>query len=284
MENQEGYLKKIHEVEVDILDEIVRICDLHQLNYYLIGGTLLGAVRHKGFIPWDDDLDIVMPRSDYDKFCSFCQSELDERYMLHSIDTDKRYWLPFAKIRKKNTLFNESNISTIDAPKGIYVDIFPLDNALCEDSFEQRIRTKKIKAISSVIYFKRGLNIKFTPKTVLLSIIMFPFSIRALSKYQIKLMTKQNKKDCEYYINFGSNYNTVKQTILKSKYDPTAEVEFEGKKYKTLGDYEFFLKRIYGENYMQLPPMEKRVTHRPVEISFDLTADKNISGDKDEEI
>lgn len=282
MENKEEYLKKIHEVEVEILDEIVRICNLHKLNYYLIGGTLLGAVRHKGFIPWDDDLDIVMPRNDYDKFCKLCQFELDEKYMLHNIDTDKKYWLPFAKIRKKNTLFNEKNISTIDAPKGIYVDIFPLDNAICKNSLEQKIRTKKIKAISSVIYFKRGLNLKYKPKTVLLSVILFPFSIRVLSKWQIKLMTKQNKRDCNYYVNFGSNYDTVKQTILKSKYEPSTEVTFEGKKYKTLGDYEFFLKRIYGENYMQLPPVEKRVTHQPIEISFDLTDGKNILGDKNE--
>ena len=255
------------------MDEIVRICNKHNLKYYLIGGTLLGAVRHKGFIPWDDDLDIVMPRRDYIKFCELCSTELAPEFYLHGIDTDPTYWLIFAKIRKRNTLFNERSIVPISAPKGIYVDIFPLDEALCEHSMEQHLRTIAIKGLSCAVYRKRKLDICLPLKVKILTQPLLIFSIYRLSMWQLKLMTKHNHKDCDYYINFGSNYNTVKQTIPKSKYEPSCQVEFEGRLYNTLGDYTYFLRRIYGEDYMQLPPPEKRITHRPVRISFDMAAD-----------
>ena len=82
-------------------------------------------------------------------------------------------------------------------------------------------------------------------------------------------MTKCNNESCEYYINYGSNYNTVKQTIHKSKFEPSSKVEFEGKMYNTLSDPHYFLSRLYGEDYMKLPPEEKRVTHKPVSVCFD---------------
>lgn len=264
------YLNRLQHTEQEILDEIVRICEKFHLTYYLIGGTLLGAVRHRGFIPWDDDLDIAMPRGDYDRFCGLCASELDPRYMLHSIDTDRTYWLPFAKIRRKNTVFEESNIRGLDAPMGIYVDIFPLDNARCVDCPEQRIRTRLIKGISAVIYAKRGLPVAMTWKVKLLARVL-PLSIEALTRWQIRLMTKRNREECGYYINFGSNYNTVRQTMPKTVFDPACQLEFEGKRYSALADYRYFLNRLYGADYMQLPPVEKRVTHRPVRIVFDTT-------------
>ena len=273
MSSEYTYLPQLHETEVEILDEIVRICEKFGLKYYLIGGTLLGAVRHKGFIPWDDDLDIVMPRADYEKFCQLCATQLDEKYYLHSFDTDNSYWLIFAKVRKRNTLFNEYSISAIEAPKGIYVDIFPLDNAQYQDSFEQRFRTRLIKYMSLAIYQRRGLLVDISWKGKLASLPFRVFSIPVLTGWQKKLMTKMNDKPCDYYINFGSNYNTVKQTIPKYKYEPSARVEFEGKMYDTMMDYTYFLERIYGKDYMQLPPIEKRITHKPVAVSFDMVAD-----------
>lgn len=278
------YLKELHKVEVEILDEIVRICEKHSLKYYLIGGTLLGAIRHNGFIPWDDDLDIVMPRADYDKFCEICKTELDEKYYLHNIDTDNKYWLIHAKVRKNNTVFDEEIISNVDCHKGIFVDIFPLDDARDINSKEQLKRTRKIKIISALIYWKRKLKSKYSLKLKIVSLLFAPISIKKLTKYQLKLMTKFNNEKCDYYINYGSNYDTVKQTMLKSKYEPSCEVEFEGKRYKTLGEYKYFLERIYGSNYMQLPPEEKRATHMPLRISFDTTSEEIATGEQNEKI
>ena len=96
-----SYLQKLQQTETEILEEIDRLCEKHSIVYYLAGGTLLGAVRHRGFIPWDDDIDVAMPRNDYERFRDICLSELDERFYLHCPQTDKNYWLPFAKVRKK---------------------------------------------------------------------------------------------------------------------------------------------------------------------------------------
>lgn len=127
-------LQDLHKVEIEILDEIDRICRKNNINYCLVGGTLLGAVRHGGFIPWDDDLDVAMPRNDYEKFIDVCKNELSDDFYLHSIETDKTYWLPFIKIRKKYTIFEEKNIAGLGCKTGIYVDIFPLDDAIVIDS------------------------------------------------------------------------------------------------------------------------------------------------------
>ncbi len=273
------YLKQLQKTEVEILDEIVRICEKHNLKYYLIGGTLLGAVRHKGFIPWDDDLDIVMPRADFNRFCELCQVELGEKYYLHTINSDKEYWLIFAKVRKNNTIFDEKSISTVhDTHKGVFVDIFPLDEAKRPSSKVQKFRTFKIKTISMVIYRKKKLNIKFGIKTKIFAALT-PFSIKRLTKWQNKLMTKDNNKGYDYYINYGSNYKTEKQTILKTVYEPSCKLEFEGKLYNAPGNYEFFLERIFGADYMQLPPEEKRVTHNPLRISFDTNGPDEILED-----
>ena len=98
-------LQSLQKVEIEILDEIDRICRMNNINYCLVGGTLLGAVRHGGFIPWDDDVDVAMPRNDYERFMDVCKSELSDDFYLHSIKTDKTYWYPFIKIRKKHRKF-----------------------------------------------------------------------------------------------------------------------------------------------------------------------------------
>ena len=230
------------------------------LVYYLIGGTLLGA-RHKGFIPWDDDLDIAMPRYDYERFLDICENELNENYYLHCIRTDSKYWLPFAKVRKKNTLFDEANISKLNVKKGIYVDIFPLDKEFCENSREKAFRTKIIKNLSAVLLDKINFynNGSKTFKLKLVRIIFYAFSSKSIQNLQTKLMSKNNRKDCEYYVNYGSNYNTVKQTSPQSKYNPPVMLEFEGGQYYAPNDYAYLLERIYGKaHFLQVSEIRSR--------------------------
>ncbi|MBR5547928.1 MAG: LicD family protein [Clostridia bacterium] len=263
------YLRELQKVETEILDEIVRVCEENELDYFLIGGTLLGAVRHKGFIPWDDDLDIVMPRDSFDRFIRLCQKGcLSEEYYLHSKETDPEYWLIFPKVRKKNTIFDEKNIAHLDVPKGIYVDIFPLDDAKKEQSPGKWLRTKMIKYINAVLCYKKKIPVISRSK----KLCCVPFGWMPmiwLSTIQSRLMQMENGKNAEYFVNYGSNYKTVKQTMRKEVYFPPCKLEFEGKLYNCPNDWEYVLKRIFGPNYMQLPPIEKRVTHRPVRICFD---------------
>lgn len=261
-------LRRLQLTQVEILDEIVRICEKFNLRYYLTGGTLLGAIRHNGFIPWDDDLDIAMPREDYDKFIELCKTQLDDKYYLHCHETDNNYWLIFAKIRKKGTELNESNIKDLSVQKGIYVDIFPLDNAKKEDCFSKRVKTKTIKFLYTLIYNKIGIE---TKKSGLIKCILFfakPFSIGFLSRLADKLMRSENRRETAYYVNYGSNYNTVKQTIPKDKYEPSVKLKFEERDYLAPKDYDYVLRRVY-KDYMQLPPEDKRVLrHKPEWIDF----------------
>ncbi len=263
-------LDKLHSIQVEILDEIARICDSNNLDYFLIGGTLLGAIRHKGFIPWDDDLDIAMPRDAYDKFISLCYSQLSDEYILDSFENNSGYWLPFIKIRKKNTIYEEKAISAKrNIPKGVWVDIFPLDNVKYSKSMIQMLQAKLVKYIMGYIGRKQGYiqASSSVKKNILFNFFRF-INIPIAFKIQHKIMTIWNDQETRYFVNLGSQYNYVKQTIPKDKYYPPVKVEFEGKLYNAPNDWDYILTRIYGD-YMQLPPVEKRTSgHHIVKVDL----------------
>lgn len=117
----------------------MHICEKHDITYFLAYGTLLGAVRHKGFIPWDDDVDIAMPRDDYNRFKKVCKTELDEQYILQNHETEPSYWQGISqiKVRKDGTLFEEPWVANLDVHKGVFVDIFVLYYAAKQNSILQ---------------------------------------------------------------------------------------------------------------------------------------------------
>jgi len=261
-------LKKLQKTEFEILLEIVRICEKHNLMYFLIGGTLLGAIRHKGFIPWDDDLDIAMPRKDYTKFLDICKDDLHPNYFLHCTKTDKTYWQPFAKIKKNGTVFEQDAHVAINTHKGIFVDIFPLDNACKQKSIVQYFQALTTKSIRTILIYKRGLIIK--KKKIFLRIISFlvsPLPICLMTQIQEKIMRYNTNPQSRFFINLASNYNYTKQTIPKEDYLPPQRVVFEGMLFNAPNNWNYILTRIYGD-YMKLPPPEKRSTHQPVRIIF----------------
>ena len=135
LENQQ----KLHQCHIILLEEIKRICKKFDLKYYAIAGTLLGAVRHKGPIPWDDDMDIGMMREDYEKFLAAVKTELGDRFFLQNFDTDKGYGLNFSKLLLLDTVMIERNAADSGAYKCIYVDIFPLDNAPDDADLQEMI-------------------------------------------------------------------------------------------------------------------------------------------------
>jgi len=123
-------LKKLHQIQMEMLLEVRRICEKNQIKYSLIGGTLLGAVRHQGFIPWDDDADVGMLRRDYERFRKVCQADLNhERFYFQDDRNTKGYRWGYGKLRKKNTLFLRENQEHLDFGQEIFIDIFPLDYA-----------------------------------------------------------------------------------------------------------------------------------------------------------
>lgn len=119
-------LRKLQLSELDILKKFHEVCEKHNLTYYLTGGTLLGAVRHKGFIPWDDDIDVVMPYDDYKKLCKLPSEVFGEEFFLQNADTDVQYPLLFSKLRKNNTHAEEIDFKNLSLHKGHFIDVFSM--------------------------------------------------------------------------------------------------------------------------------------------------------------
>jgi len=267
--NQKEYLDKLHEVQIEILDEIDRICKENNITYFLVGGTMLGAVRHNGFIPWDDDVDIGMLRADYDRFKELCLNSdvLNKKYFLHCLDTDKNYWLPFMKVRKNNTTFGEKFIKNLDTHKGIFVDIFPYDNVKYEKNFFQKIRSFLILNIENAVLCKHKLKKANNCRRKIAVKSLMMLSLNQLYKFQNYLFNIKINKNTKYIVCFIAGGNPADETLERKRVFPVKEMEFEGKMYPCIKDYDYYLKRVYGD-YMKLPPKNKRVTHSPEIISF----------------
>jgi lipopolysaccharide cholinephosphotransferase len=159
--NNERYLVKLHQDILKIMDEVERICTKFHLCYYLMGGSCLGAIRHNGFIPWDDDLDIVMPRADFDRFIALlsddnnkCEKDrvLGDGFFLRWISTEKSYNLPYAKVCLKGTKFQEIN-GLAAKSAGIFVDVFPLDSC---GPYGKIIKLKSyfLSALNNCLFYK----------------------------------------------------------------------------------------------------------------------------------
>ena len=220
-------LKRLHGAELEIMEEFVRICNNHNLVYFLYGGTLLGAVRHNGFIPWDDDLDLAMPRKDYEEFLKIAPQEINEKFIIDNYKTNKNYYLNFTKIRNKNTVFiQDFQAESYKGPKGIWIDVFPLDNIKNEKGILQTFRVKIVKFLRAAVHYREGffLNRKYL---VIKKIIGKIFNIIPLNKiihFQDKLMKKNMNKNTEYFISIASQYSYKKQTMKKEVFLPAKEL------------------------------------------------------------
>lgn len=258
-----NYLPKLHEEIMLIMDEIVRVCEENRIKYYMIGGTLLGAVRHKGFIPWDDDLDICMPREDFNKFISICPFALSSSFELKWITTDNLYWLLFAKVCLKNTLFDQREYSKAGKSFGIFVDIFPIDESL---GYRKKLETRKkiLIKLSNMCEAKRGASSMHWCKKIISNLFPNIFLYRIIE--WLSTLDKDGK--LEYYTNYGSQRTVKRQTIRKEYYGSGIMLPFEERVYRAPSNYDAVLRSIFGDGYMNLPPKEKRRSHYPIRILF----------------
>ncbi len=132
-------LEKLHDVEIEILDEFVRVCKKNNLKYFLVGGTLLGAVRHEGFIPWDDDIDIGMPREDYEKFLKVMEEKNSEKYTVFDSRYDENYFFQFGRLSLNGTYWSEYWDNQVPFKLGIHIDLFILDK-VPENKFKRFLK------------------------------------------------------------------------------------------------------------------------------------------------
>ena len=218
---------QLRQIQLQILNEFVRICQVNSLRYCLYAGTCLGAVRHKGYIPWDDDIDVVMPRADYDKFIQITTKEDNSDFFLDYYTTNHSYGHNFAKFCKKHTLFIEPN----GIRQAIYIDVFPQDKVPGPDFVAKSkipVLIHKIDALTTVR--RDGLKGRdFKTKIVFYITRWMP--TRWLYCWEKKLMTRFEKTDAKYYLNYGTRYAFINETILITEFEPYVQMVFEGKKY-----------------------------------------------------
>ncbi|MCQ2381252.1 MAG: LicD family protein [Acidaminococcaceae bacterium] len=251
-------LKKAHIVMVEILKEIDKICLRHNLQWWIEDGTALGAVRHKGFIPWDDDCDIGMMRSDYEKFAKYAVQELPEGFLFQNRDVDPKYKRYIPKVRKKGTKLVEFNES-VNEPynQGIFVDIFVWDYFY---SFDKPLN--KLFTYMPDLRQKRKKYPRGDWHRMLLSILTgIPYALHSLGETIYKLVNRCYRKNknaplVSYEIHVSDNH-FYSQDIM---FPLQREIEFEGNYFPMPAKPHEYLTELYGD-YMQLPPLEERHTH-----------------------
>lgn len=255
-------LTKLQQTELEMLKSFIDVCEKLNITYYVVEGTLLGAVRHNGFIPWDDDIDIGIMREDYDKFLEKASELLPSHLFLQTYDTDSGYPRVFAKIRNSNTTFIETAVKDNKMNHGVYIDIFPLDR--CDfkkrNSFWFRNKEKLLSLRTTSLFS----NMKLSSKAKLFRLIscfLYPSAKKALVKLEKMYRSMPNG---EMIVNFSGVYGQ-REIMPKEWYGEGTKISFEGVSVTVPLEYAKVLSQVYG-NYMQMPPIEKRVTHHQTEV------------------
>ncbi len=255
--------RKVQLHQVEMLKQLINVFSQEGLTYFAIGGTALGAVRHQGFIPWDDDIDIAMPRADYEKFLTL-QSKLPKNFFIQNARTENNYCLYFSKVRDTNTLFLENRKSKYDINHGIFIDIFPWDEV--DDIKKQSKLVRKLKGKYRRSIFPNGEN------RSLLSV--FKWGMYKVFSGFKSSESLYEKLDNAHQMYNGSGTGKLGNAIVGEAIDlndlyPLKYIKFEDIEIACPKNIEKYLSDKYGD-YMTLPKVEDRVCHNPLDICLDL--------------
>ena len=254
-------MNQLQQVEFEILKEFVRICDELHLTYYLVCGSALGAVKYQGFIPWDDDIDVALPRADYEIFCNQAQKMLPEHLVLQNNKIEPNYPLIFSKIRHKGTTFIEKSMAAINMNHGIYMDVFPLDGYPQAEKSKRRIEKEKRRYALARLCC---LNVSLTWKTRLLVtfqkfIGLHKKPCRFINRLE-KQITRYSTNTSEIWCNHG-NWQGQLEYADKKQYGQGTWTTFEGLRVRVPAQYDEYLTQKYGDWRCDLPEHEKQGHH-----------------------
>ena len=240
-------LDRLHKTLVEILLEVDRVCRLHGITYFAVGGTLLGAVVHKDFIPWDDDLDIAMPRRDYDRFLSLAETELG---------------------KKKGTVFIEKGRENIKNFPEIYIDIFPFEATQKKNGLTAKLKFSVIRSLDAVIrkrVTKTGFNHAYG---YFFSFFFATIRTKISANFRYSLMKSFCGNHPRYYMDIAGGRSLKNSYFIMDKITPVCELSFGDIAIPAPNDPNYYLLELYGERYKIIPPPEERWTHEPLAVSF----------------
>ncbi|ARW20157.1 MULTISPECIES: LicD family protein [Pediococcus] len=266
-------LRKLQLIDINILNEVVDILEENKLRYFLIAGTLLGAVRHKGFIPWDDDMDIAMPRKDYDKFLDIFSKKLPPYLHVKNFMTDSTFKYYITRIIDDRYKVQEIRNENIDESiTNISIDIFPIDG-VPDNSLKRQIYYFKILTYRALISLIQKENIdKARKRKMWERIAIFIGTKVPLRKiinpnklhYRIDRLLKKQSNNSKYAGSIMGAYRT-KEIMPRKYFGEGKKYTFEGRTFRGPTDYDSYLKHMYG-NYMELPDIEEQKNKRHFKI------------------
>ena len=277
-EYDEETLKKIQELELEILKDFIDICEKHNLTYFGIAGTGIGALRHHGFIPWDDDIDVALPREDFEKLLLYVEKEMGDKYLIMNTEHYPQYPLMTTRMTLRGTKFKEEALRKIQAPMGIFLDLYPFDK-VSDHPREARkqardawfwskililrnlpfpllgfsgVKAKIIYAICGVIHL--GLKVLRVPRSWIYN-----------KAYEAE--TRYNHYESTKRLNFFCDTKPFMNLYYVKDLFPLQKLPYEDVMMNFPHNMHNNLTEMYG-NYMELPPEEKRKNHYPYELQF----------------
>jgi len=257
----QGKLKRIKEIEMELMAEIDRICKKHNITYFLVGGSMLGAVRHQGFIPWDDDMDIGMLRDDYDKFRKVCPDELKANLRYQSFDTEPTSHYIFDKVRLEDTYFNTKFSNRFDdIQNGIFIDVLVFDKT-ANTKKAQQAHIKLIKIFRRLLNVRwvnvarKGVHYKASKRFLpLMRRVPYKFYHRCLDK----ALTLYHKNKKSQYLIDGVGLNLHRGAFPAEWFGDFIDMKYENMTFKVPVGYDGYLRMWYGDRYMELLPLSSR--------------------------
>ena len=263
---KEMTINDVKRCAVDILVYIDKICKENNIRYYLCAGTLLGAVRHHGFIPWDDDIDIMMPREEYERLLSIWPADTDYFFLTHK--NTKNFPYAFGKVVDSRTIKIEP-LRKSSQIIGVDVDVFPIDELPDDDieavEFYKKLAEKELNVKRQLYTFTKLLSMRSFAHNLLVFInrlmefINFKSVDKMVEDYSILAQRYRGKNTNHWGVTTINCYG-IRERNVKKNYEQVVNVKFEGKEYPAPIGYKVYLTGLYGD-YMQLPPVEKRISH-----------------------
>ena len=269
---QTDFDKRMQAQILHVFKFTVKFLEKHNLRYIACGGTVLGAVRHKGFIPWDDDMDIYMPRADYEKLLDLKKEAQQDGFDVLSL-RDKGYYLPFAKVSDMHTTMWETQEHPFII--GIYIDIFPLDNFSCSEAKLVKIQKKSLKKFYHYLPSVTDFNIRnFIKKTREFDNIYIMLQLQALVLHPVRKFLLKDFMDYQkWYSSFDGELSVcvtqwAGRIFKREWFEDTISLPFEDTEVIVPRDYDSYLTCLYGD-YMTPPPVEQQVSeHQHFYLNF----------------